>query len=458
MLSSVVRFFYPDLLKEEVKKFTLFAVACFFTLGTYWILRLLKDVLIYELAFPAELGWGIGYGRIFIPSLKLISLGSVLLSVFIYSKLVDVYKKHQLFYVIGGFYIVLFTMLTAVLLLNNTYGPEVLGWFPLAAIGVVGYLATESFGSLIIALFWSFTVSVTQGDEAKRGFPYIITVAQIGTIGGSALVYFNFPDWLLFVICIFSIVALLFIISRIVKTLTPEQLSGVKAGEKKAKPDMMAGVKLLCTKPYLMGILVVSTFYEIAKSIVDYQMKSQANIIPSINFKQFLGIYGMSVNFLAFLMALLGTSMIMKKMGLRFCLILYPAMFGISMIGLYFFYLTNPNPEVLLWATFGVMMLVTATSYAVNNPVKEMMYIPTSKDAKFKVKGLTDMFGSRSAKMAGMQFGGALNVPGDAMGSIARLMGYGTLISLGFIGVWLAVAIYVGQKNAQLTRDGEIVE
>ena len=166
----------------------------------------------------------------------------------------------------------------------------------------------------------------------------------------------------------------------------------------------------------------------------------------------------MSVNFLAFLMALLGTSIVMKKMGLRFCLILYPVMFGSSMIGLYLFYLTGPTPETLLWATFGVMMLVTATSYAVNNPVKEMMYIPTSKDAKFKVKGLTDMFWSRSAKMSGMQVGGALNVPGDAMGSISRLMGYGTLISLGFIGVWLAVAIYVGQKNAQLTRDGQIIE
>ena len=85
MLSGIVRFFFPDILKEEVKKFSLFAVACFFTLGTYWILRLLKDVLIYELAFPAELGLGLGYGRIFIPSLKLISLVSVLLSVFIYS-------------------------------------------------------------------------------------------------------------------------------------------------------------------------------------------------------------------------------------------------------------------------------------------------------------------------------------------------------------------------------------
>ena len=51
-----------------------------------------------------------------------------------------------------------------------------------------------------------------------------------------------------------------------------------------------------------------------------------------------------------------------------------------------------------MWATFAAMMIITATSYAVNNPVKEMMYIPTSKDAKFKAKGLVDMIGGRGGK------------------------------------------------------------
>lgn len=457
MLGGIVRFFYPSLQQDEVRKFSLYGLAAFFTLGTYWILRLLKDVLIYELAFPKELGWAVGYGREFIPGLKFISLGTILLSVFIYSKLVDMFEKHQLFYVIGSFYIVLFGLITTVLLVNNTYGPEVIGWFPLAAVGVAGYLATESFGSLIIALFWSFAISTTKSDEAKRGFPFIIAVAQIGTIGGSSLVYFNMPDWMGFIICMITIASLLLTINYIVTHLPKSELTSDKV-EKKQAPDFLAGVKLLVTRPYLMGVMVVSTFYEVAKSIVDYQMKSQANIIPTINFKQFLGIYGMSVNALAFLMALLGTSFLMQKMGLRFCLLLYPVTFGVSMIGLYLFYATGPTPEALLWATFGVMMLVTAISYAVNNPTKEMMYIPTSKDAKFKVKGLVDMFGSRTAKMGGMNVGGALNVKGQPLASIANLMGMGTIISLGFIGVWLLVAIYVGQKNAQLVRDNKIVE
>ncbi len=457
MFASVMKYFYPDFKDTEIKKFGLLGITFIFTIGTYWILRLLKDVLIYELAFPTELGWALGYGRELVPHMKLVSWITVFVVVAIYSKLVDMFEKHKLFYIIGAFYAILFSVITAVLILKDVIGAQALGWFPLAAACIAGYLATESFGSLVIALFWSFTISSTKSDEAKRGFPFIIAISQIGSIGGSSLVYFNLSNITLLCICILMILAIVFMINYTVKAIPKEDMTSDKV-EKKQKADMFAGLKLLFTRPYLMGVLVVSTFYEIAKTIVDYQMKSQAILAPSVNFKQFLGIYGMSTNGLALLMALLGTSYVMKRFGLRVCLLVYPILFGLSMIGLYFYYLTNPTAEALLWATFGVMMFVTAISYAVNNPTKEMMYIPTSKDAKFKAKSIIDMIGGRSSKMAGAQIGGLLNVKGQPMTSIANLMGMGTLISLGIIGLWLLVAIYVGYKNAQLVRENKMIE
>ena len=458
MLTSLVQFFYPDIKKEEVYKFGLFGLALFFLLGTYWTLRLLKDVMVYKLAFPTALGWSMGYGREMIPYLKTASPFAVFGAVLIYTKLIDMFDKHKLFYIFCSFYAFLFTLIASSLLISSTYGPEYIGAYPLAAIGVIGYLATESFGSLVIALFWSFAISSTKSDSAKRGFPFIIALAQIGTIGGSAMMLIpGIPEWPLYTFCIFSMLSIMIIINRIVTTVPADQMISDKAETKKAKPDFSAGIRLLLTRPYLAGVFVVSTFYEIAKTIVDYQMKSQADVI-GINFKWFMGVFGVCVNSLAFLMALLGTSYIMKKYGLRFCLLLYPVLFGASLVCLYFYYLTGPSAENLLWATFGVMMLVTALSYAVNNPTKEMMYIPTSKDSKFKVKGITDMLGTRSSKMAGSQINNALTVAGQPAATISNLMAFGTLASLGFIGVWLIAAIYVGNKNAQLTRDGEIVE
>jgi AAA family ATP:ADP antiporter len=209
-----------------------------------------------------------------------------------------------------------------------------------------------------------------------------------------------------------------------------------------------------------MGVLVVSTFYEIAGTIVEYQMNSQASLIFNAeSFKWFKGIYGVSINTLAFLIALLGTSYIIKRFGTRICLLIYPVAFAIALVSMYIYYeIANPNPLMLLWATFGVMLLVKAMSYAVNNPVKEMMYIPTSKDAKFKTKSFIDMFGSRSAKMSGAQIGGWLNVENNPILSVNNLLVYGTIISLGVIGVWMAAAIFVGTQNQKLVETKEIIE
>jgi len=457
MVSSLIRFFYPDIKKEEVLKFGLFALVLFFILGSYWALRLLKDSLIYKLAFPESLGWAQGYGKDLIPSLKMITPFIVAGVVVIYTKLLDMMEKHKLFYVFCSFYAFLFGLTAIALFVLKSFGPQYIGAYPLAALGVAVYFATESFGSLVIALFWSFAVSCNRTDEAKRSFPFMIAVAQIGTIGGSSLLIFGMPNWAIYTLCTVTTILVMVMINRIVTVIPASNLVSDKV-EKKQKPDILAGIKLLFTQPYLLGVFIVSTFYEIVKTIVDFQMKSQASLLPGMDFEVFLGWFGFWTNMTAFLMALLGTSYIMKKYGLKFCVIVYPVIFAISMIALYVYHQTGPSPENLCWATFGVMMLVTALSYAVNNPTKEMMYIPTSSDAKFKVKGITDTVGSRGSKAVGSAINNSLNVGATQAIKVANILAFGTLIGLGFIAVWLVAAFYVGTKNAQLVKDNQIIE
>ena len=457
MISSLIRFFYPDIKKDEVLKFGLFALALFFILGSYWALRLLKDALVYKIAFPVSLGWAEGYGKDLIPTLKMITPFLVAGVVVIYTKLLDMMEKYKLFYVFCSFYASLFALTAASLFILKNFGAEYIGAYPLAALGVAVYFATESFGSLVIALFWSFAVSCNKSDEAKRSFPFMIAVAQIGTIGGSSLLVLGMPNWSIYTLCTVTTILVMVVINQIITKIPANHLVSDKV-EKKQKPDILAGVRLLFTQPYLLGVFIVSTFYEIVKTIVDFQMKSQASLLPSVNFEVFLGWFGFCTNLTAFLMALFGTSYIMKKYGLKFCIMLYPVLFGVSLVSLYTYYLTNPSPENLLWATFAVMMLVTAISYAVNNPTKEMMYIPTSNDAKFKVKGITDTVGSRGSKAAGSAINQSLNVGATQALKVANLMAFGTLIGVGFIALWLIAALYVGTKNAQLVRDNQIIE
>ena len=44
MFTQTVNYFFPDLKKDETRKFGLLAITGFFVIGTYWLLRLLKNL------------------------------------------------------------------------------------------------------------------------------------------------------------------------------------------------------------------------------------------------------------------------------------------------------------------------------------------------------------------------------------------------------------------------------
>ena len=55
MFTRLVRYFYPDIQDHELRKFILLALTFFLIIGTYWLLRLLKDTIFLKVAFPEGL-------------------------------------------------------------------------------------------------------------------------------------------------------------------------------------------------------------------------------------------------------------------------------------------------------------------------------------------------------------------------------------------------------------------
>ncbi|MFQ5728860.1 MAG: Npt1/Npt2 family nucleotide transporter, partial [Waddliaceae bacterium] len=155
MVYSIVRFFYPSIKDEEIKKFCLLALIFLFLIGGYWLMRLLKDTIFFKIAFPEGLGWAPQQGKNFQPIAKIISPFVVVGCILIYSKLVDIYKRHHLFYILCTFYAILYATVTAMLFARANYGDAALGKTLLGTLGWVSYFGIESFGSLMPALFWS---------------------------------------------------------------------------------------------------------------------------------------------------------------------------------------------------------------------------------------------------------------------------------------------------------------
>jgi ATP:ADP antiporter, AAA family len=445
MLYSIIRFFWPDLSDQDIKKYGLLSIVFFFTVGGYWLLKTLKEGFFYTIV-----------GSQYQPKAKILSLVVISVTVLIYSKLVDLFRRHKLFYILGSFYLILFSVITYFISFPTT-GSDAINPTVLKAIGWVSYFLIESYGSVMIVLFWSFVASVSDASSAKKSYSLVVASGQVGAIIGPFLAWHAkcIGLTLLFSIATLSIVFLMLTIRYFIKIIPREQLVPfAKEETQKTKPGFLEGLKLLLTKPYLMGIFIISAIYEIVATIVEYQMMVQAK--PFYPTKEalisFTGIFGMGANGLALFMALLGTGYFFKNFGLRKTLLIFPISLGAAIALLYVaITFSEAYTKNTLFITLGVMIIAKGLSYALNNPAKEILYIPTSKDAKFKTKGWIDMFGSRGAKATGSA------VTDFLKGSPEILLSIGTILSLGLIGIWIFVAVLVGKKFHNITTEGKIV-
>lgn len=435
ILEKIKRSIWGDLHGEDIKKFGILSLVLMLILGTYWMMRPLKDTVFFKMV-----------GKQYQPLAKLLTLVLMVPLILFYSKLVDVLEKQKVFYLIAGIYTVLF-LSYAYFLSHPTMGISNTTTDKYRILGWVMYLSIESFGSFMVPLFWSFVNSVTDTETAKKGYPLIFMAAQIGTISGPTLTshanYFGIP------MLSAMIAAGIFLVPMIVKYFVA---CYPQAGEKKSdiatqkKTGMFEGLKLLFSKPYLIGVLAIATLYEVVGTLVDYQMKYLGDEVYTSpeQYLQFLSRFGQITNTMALIFAIVGTSFFIRRYGVKFCLIMYPTLTAIAV------FMTWQFPS--LWIVFGAMVTIKGLSYTLNNPVKEMMYLPTSKDVKFKAKGWIDGFGGRSAKGTGSVFNFIFS------DNIETLVYWLPVMAFGIIGVWISAAFYVGNKNKELIDSGKIIQ
>ncbi len=439
----IIRALWGDLRGAELKKFSLLALGFFFLIGSWWPLKTLKDSIFINMIGPLHL-----------PEAKLASLLLFFPLVLLYSKLVDHFSKEKLIYVFisaygaMGLVLVYFLMHPQIGLQNPEVNPKRwLGW--------IFYLFCESFISLMLALYWSFINDITTTESAKKGYGLIIFGTQLGglifTILGNYLSYdasqyaVSAPRIaLISVIMFFGVAIVVFILQHVVGR---ENLGGYEDEIKstKAIPDQVGfldGLKLLLTHPYVMGIFALIFFQELISTMMGFQLSLLVKATyqePGL-VNKFLFDFALCVQAIACLFGLIGTSFFQRKLGIRSSLIAYPALLGLFI----FCYLINPTLQTI----FYVMLIAKALGYALNQPAKEVLYIPTSRSIKYKSKAWIDMFGLRFAKASGS----AVN---RAVGPIVLLTGS---FALGLIFVWIFCACLIGTKFRKAVANKELIE
>jgi ATP:ADP antiporter, AAA family len=470
-LLRVYKRLYGDKLPpSEMLRTLSLATTLFFMIGGHWLLRSLKDTVLISLC-----------GVQAIPKAKMLSVFVVLGVVSVYNKLLDSsIPKHQLFYIFGTFYFLLFCSI-AIMLMNPTIGlankyqseSRLLGW--------ISYCSSESFGSVMASLFWSFANSNFSLETAKASYGVMVATAQLGSITGPAIINLYAKKWGVAQCYLLGALAVLLLQGTmhmyIRKYGTVEQreieMAAKKYGpplKKKGGAGILEGLVLFWNHNYVKGIFAISCVFMIEGTIVDFTLKMLAKEFFSEEFPcqitnpdcynsetgefglteeatnamaSFIGLFGVATNTLSFVFSLMGTSAVIRYLGLRLTLLLFPTLCLILII------IVRLKPT--LYVVFFAMMMIKANSYALNNPTKELLYQPTSSAVRYKAKSWIDIFGARGTKALGSIVTNAFS------DSVSSVVANGSLVGIAVSCFLIWNARFMGKSFEEYTESGYIV-
>jgi ATP:ADP antiporter, AAA family len=437
--------------RDELKKFGILALIFCGIIAIYWALRPMKDSIFNALIGTED--WQ--------PYAKTLSLIIIFPIVILYSKLVDIFPRHKVFYFLTGLYgliaLVMFFCFSdpSIGLANTVKSPyRILGW--------VWYIWVESFGSLMVALFWAIATDITSPESAKRGFPLIALFGQIGNMVGpyflnaKALGFSNSaPVVGILAGMLFGIGFLFWIFMHVTP---PSQLKGYHGDSEEAvesEPGFFEGLKLLVTQGYLLGLFLIITVYEVIVTVLDYHFKCSVMNTFTTELEQnaYLASYATWTGLISTLCVLFGINSIQRILGTRVSLLALPVLTACAVV------LIKLNPQSLMIG-FWIMVFSKAVNYALNQPTLKQLYIPTSKDTKYKAQAWIEMFGGRFSKFGGSVINGfrkPLVAHLGAIDGVARFLVFSSLISFGLVGVWLLVAVYVAGVYDKAIQEKRIV-
>lgn len=371
----------------------------------------------------------------------------------------------SIFAYVGASYICVFSLLAYLLTLHpsenistESTSNESSSTTPWHVMGYILYATIESFGSISVATFWSYTNSTLSLRDAEDFYGLIIALAQLGAIGGSSMVtthYWSTTTLILVanLVIILQVTAMMSYSKRFRPTanIDAEETSPEVQEQMSEQPVFWSGIYLILRYRYVMLILGVSCLYEVSLTCLDYQMKllgwfrfEGESQEESMSFTQFMGHYGQVTNIASLLFSYFVFPYLIHKFGLRITLRLFPTLLFLATV--LAFGAVPGNLAVL----FVSMTILKAMTYSIHDPSKELLYLPTSLAIKFRSKFWIDVVGARVAKAVGSTIN-------TFAGNVDQSIRVGTVPSLLTAAALWFVCYRAGIQFDRLVREGKVV-
>lgn len=450
----ISKFLFGDFEREEFKKFVRLGAIFGLFIGSYWTLRVLKNAF-----FCAMVG-----GKA-LATAKIVSLFCLLPLVMIYTRLLERNSREKMLSILPAIYGILTLLFSALIYFVHGWGSTNIGnacavsaastpWY-YHILAYAFYVFVESYGSLMVALFWAFLSEITMPESAKKGFPLVVALGQVGSIFGPVVIA-RIPGWIghptIAPAVLITGFATLIIIPAIRSFLnsTPKHLTssygGAAAKHSEEEPGFFEGLLLLLKHGYLLGILFSVFAFEFISTIIDFNFQNAAfaQLGNTPAYHAYLGDYGGYVNAATLLCLLLGVSNITRILGVSVALACVPLAIGGALFG----FLSFTSLNVLLWLMVGSK----AINYALNGPTMKQLYIPTTNDTRFKAQAWIETFGSRGSKSSASILNKLPGWVGEAF--YLTMCNY---IGFALVGIWFAVAVYLGRTHHRALKENKVV-
>lgn len=319
-------------------------------------------------------------------------------------------------------------------------------------IGIAYFLWVGIFNLMVIAQFWAFATDLYSPEQGKRLFPLIGVGASLGAWVGSVragqLMAMGPRRLMVGAAATLVVCALL---SRVVNRVTQRDAT-TKATAADDKPLAAGnGFAMIFADRYLMLIALLAVLLNVVNTMGEYlfgryvvEAALAAHPADAGAREQFIGAaYSRlfsTVNLVGFLLQMFVVSRVFKFLGVGKSLFIHPL---VALTG-YFMMLRAPSMSAM-----GLLKVAdNSIDYSLGNTTKQALWLPTSREAKYKAKQAVDSFFVRMGDViqAGLVFLGerlAFAVPAFAA------------VAIGLVGAWLGVVTLLNaQLRAKAARTG----
>ncbi|MBT3266780.1 hypothetical protein HN371_06465 [Candidatus Poribacteria bacterium] len=203
------------------------------------------------------------------------------------------------------------------------------------------------------------------------------------------------------------------------------------------------GARLVFSSRYLLAIVGIVGMYEIVSTIMDFQFSSAVvhYAADGAAVGRHFDIVFAFTNNAAMVVQLFLTSFVMQRFNVGGALLVLP----VAALAASLAFLALP----ILWVASALNPADNAFSYSINQSAREALYVPTTRDEKYKAKAFIDMLVQRVAKGVAIFISLGVTTVFTEFGAVRWLSLVTGAILLG----WVATVRYAGRRFEELTRD-----